>query len=1436
MALPSSRNRSARVGQSASRAGLGAALVLLGSVAALAQAIPSGVTYLTDNQAADGSWASPQVRTVTATTEALRALQLLAAAPSSRLAAVARLEEDPIEDTDDRARRILVLAAEGRDVTALVDQLRVDADPAGGWGIVPGFAPDPLDTGLALVAVAPGTILGDATLFPALSYLLSAQQSDGGWECVEGGGSDIYCTSYALMGLAAYRTRFFIDPQVNAGAAFLKSQRNPSGSFGPSGPAELINTAAASLALASLPSLGSEIASIRGFLEGQQLADGSWESDPFMTGLVLQALSALSHVPFCGDGTANTAAEACDGADVRGATCGGLGLGTGVVTCTPTCTLDTTGCTGPPRCGDGVINLPGEACDGAALGGESCESLGLGPGTLACSPTCTFDTTGCSEPPRCGDGVINQPGEVCDGADLGGKTCVDIGFLGGTLACRPDCTYDASGCVGTPFCGDGVINRPDEECDRTDLGGRTCESLGLGGGTLACASNCKLQTAGCASSGAATPRAISFAPDAPVCFGGTQIVPVAIDFPAGSIIDKVDVFLLFDDTGSFAGIVPQVTQIFSQLVTQLQTALPQVSFGFGVGRFEDYGGPGATFSQESTVGRPFTLGQPIVTPDVANFTGLITSALNRTAPGFGGDGPEGNIEALKQIATGSGFDGNGNGSALDSGPAGAALTQTSPGVSGDVPPFSSNVAPSSGTLGGVGFRAGALHLVLSAGDICPVAPFTAGQPVPPLITGAGGATVPTTALLCSNIPGSSRFGFVSNSPSTSGNTVAGAVAPVGSATVPETVAALNALGISVIGLAPGGAPIRNPVGPSIAPSTSLSALALLTGATDVTGLPLVFNISGGVGPIRDAIVQAVTIAATRPRDVSLAFSGVPAGLSVSFTPPVVPNVGPGGSAAFDVTFTGDGRAIQGTFPISIVDVRSNAQLATIPVMVGCLPVPPTPTDGDGDGFPEDVDCDDTNPDVNPGVPEIPGNGIDDDCNEATPDEMPPTAAACRLRTDKLVYTATDVANLASEVTNLTSDATLTGLSATLTVGPSGGPTVSTETRPLSPLAPGGRALDAFTFSAAAREPGEYLALMTVQSAAGTAAVCSVAFTIQSSAVTGAGIRGTLVLDPAVVNLGSPTNANYTVTNQGNAAVAGLGLKVLLVDPDSGQQVGQILNTATLAPGATFSATGVFSTTGLSVKVYIAVLIAVLPESGLEQTLASANLTVVNTNAPPDCMAAKPHHDALWPPDHRFVDVTVVGVTDPDGDPVTTTILSVFQDEPTQSQGDGNTCPDARGIGTSTAQVRAERSGSGDGRVYHIRFEAADGRGGSCSGTVTVCVPHDQGDDDDDGHGGRHAVRDGHDGDHDDDDDGGHPGDDEGICLPRPDGHHGPQGGGHDGSCDGRRSANGFAPAVDALRSSDHGGHDDECDDDHHRCACIDGGPLFDSTVCRPPHH
>ena len=114
------------------------------------------------------------------------------------------------------------------------------------------------------------------------------------------------------------------------------------------------------------------------------------------------------------------------------------------------------------------------------------------------------------------------------------------------------------------------------------------------------------------------------------------------------------------------------------------------------------------------------------------------------------------------------------------------------------------------------------------------------------------------------------------------------------------------------------------------------------------------------------------------------------------------------------------------------------------------------------------------------------------------------------------------------------------------------------------------------------------------------------------------------------------------------------------------------------------------------------------------------------NNPPDCSQAYASPASLWPPNHKFKSVNVLGVTDPDGDPITISITSIFQDEEVNGKGDGNTSPDGKGIGSETAEVRAERQGSGNGRVYHIGFTASDGKGGTCSNTVLVGVPKSMG--------------------------------------------------------------------------------------------------------------
>lgn len=115
-----------------------------------------------------------------------------------------------------------------------------------------------------------------------------------------------------------------------------------------------------------------------------------------------------------------------------------------------------------------------------------------------------------------------------------------------------------------------------------------------------------------------------------------------------------------------------------------------------------------------------------------------------------------------------------------------------------------------------------------------------------------------------------------------------------------------------------------------------------------------------------------------------------------------------------------------------------------------------------------------------------------------------------------------------------------------------------------------------------------------------------------------------------------------------------------------------------------------------------------------------------TNNPPDCSSAVASQDFLWPPQHQLENVNILGVTDPDNDAISITIDSISQDEPTNGTGDGDVTPDGFGLETSTAVIRAERAGDGNGRIYRIAYTATDSNNAECSGEVLVGVNHDQG--------------------------------------------------------------------------------------------------------------
>lgn len=132
------------------------------------------------------------------------------------------------------------------------------------------------------------------------------------------------------------------------------------------------------------------------------------------------------------------------------------------------------------------------------------------------------------------------------------------------------------------------------------------------------------------------------------------------------------------------------------------------------------------------------------------------------------------------------------------------------------------------------------------------------------------------------------------------------------------------------------------------------------------------------------------------------------------------------------------------------------------------------------------------------------------------------------------------------------------------------------------------------------------------------------------------------------------------------------------------------------------------------------------KDGASSPVKTVSLTF---NRPPICINVHADITTLWPADHRLVLVTLSGATDPDtGDTLTYAISSVTQDEPLLGLGSGDTSPDAKPASGGSVWLRAERDGTGNGRVYTITYTVTDSSGAGCAGggthTVTVSVPHD----------------------------------------------------------------------------------------------------------------
>src|SRR6218665_909460 len=108
---------------------------------------------------------------------------------------------------------------------------------------------------------------------------------------------------------------------------------------------------------------------------------------------------------------------------------------------------------------------------------------------------------------------------------------------------------------------------------------------------------------------------------------------------------------------------------------------------------------------------------------------------------------------------------------------------------------------------------------------------------------------------------------------------------------------------------------------------------------------------------------------------------------------------------------------------------------------------------------------------------------------------------------------------------------------------------------------------------------------------------------------------------------------------------------------------------------------------------------------------------------------------LWSPNHKYESLTLSDCAAPAKDACGGSlpleqygrILRITSDEveDANGNGDGRTCNDMVIVNSTSMQLRSEREGTGDGRVYTVTYVVTQPSGASSQGTCRVHVPHDQ---------------------------------------------------------------------------------------------------------------
>ena len=120
---------------------------------------------------------------------------------------------------------------------------------------------------------------------------------------------------------------------------------------------------------------------------------------------------------------------------------------------------------------------------------------------------------------------------------------------------------------------------------------------------------------------------------------------------------------------------------------------------------------------------------------------------------------------------------------------------------------------------------------------------------------------------------------------------------------------------------------------------------------------------------------------------------------------------------------------------------------------------------------------------------------------------------------------------------------------------------------------------------------------------------------------------------------------------------------------------------------------------------------------------SANTGTVSIDATSPAVTCSASPDTLWPPNNKLVDVTTsVAIVDAGSGPGSFSLVSATSSEP---GADADVVSFTIGAADVSGQLRAQRAGSGPGRVYTLTYRGSDVAGNAATCAAKVNVPHDQ---------------------------------------------------------------------------------------------------------------